>query len=128
MSNNINFKGIKYYNYNKDVVNAYFNYRLKCDRTKNNRIEKLIEEQKNNPHDIILTYHVNPNNSTQIIEKATVDGVDFVRKKFESVYSMMKRAAKYANKQQKKEMPVNIEAPDRLQHFVFNNNILNDNM
>lgn len=117
LSNSIapSFKGVKYYNYNKDVVNAYFNYRMHCDGTSPSKIEKLIKKQEDNPNHIIMDYYaVDGGNS--VCESATVNGKKFERRKFESVYHMMKRAASYADSLRNKEtLPV--ENADRLSDF-----------
>jgi len=112
------FKGVKYYNYNKDVINTYFNYRIHCDGTSQSKIEKLLQQQDSNPNHIIIDYKA-INNGHDVEESATVNGKKFARRKFESVYHMMKRAASYANSLRGKDvMP--IENADRLSSFEIN--------
>ena len=110
------FKGVKYYNYNNDVVNTWFNYRMKQDRSSISQIERIVQKQKDNPHHIILDYYAN-GDSNNVVEKATVDGKDFVRFKFESVRHMLKRAANYADSLRKTPAQP-LENENRLNDFV----------
>ena len=109
------FKGVKYYNYNNDVINSYFNYRMKCDGTSVSKVEKLLRKQEDNPNHIIMDYKA-IDGGHSVCESATVGDKKFVRRKFESVYHMMKRAASYADSLRNKET-LPIENADRLSDF-----------
>lgn len=119
IQNNISptFKGIKYYNYNDTVVNTYFNYKIaKGGFFQKKAIANIMKQQENNPHHIILDYRaIDEGNSVQ--ESAIVDGKEFIRKRFEKVSSMIKRAAKYANKLNKNNEVAQIPHSDRLNDF-----------
>ena len=121
MHNSINspsFTGVKYYNYNKSIIGSWFNYRLKQDGSSISKVEKILTKQKDNPHHIILDYG-SVGDSNDIYEKATVNGRDFVRRKFESFRHMLKRAANYADSLRKTPAE-KLPNEDRLSDFVIN--------
>ena len=121
MNNSINspsFTGVKYYNYNGGVVNSWFNYRMRCDSSSINKVRNIIEKQKNNPHHIILDYHSTESN--KVIEKATVNGKEFVKRQYESFRHMLKRAADYADSLRKTPAK-SLENENRLSDFVLDN-------
>lgn len=112
------FKGVKYYNYNKDVINSYFNYRMKCDGTSVSKVKKILDKQSDNPNHIIIDYKA-IDGGHSVSESATVNGKKFERRKFESVYHMLKRAANYADSLRGKDVAP-IENADRLSDFLVN--------
>lgn len=70
-------------------------------------MKKLIESQKDNPYHVVLSYQ---GDDKTVKEFATVNGKEFVRGRFESMISMIKRAAKYADalKKNGKEDPLEL--------------------
>lgn len=123
MSNNLNsvsFTGFKYCPLGAgDVVNTYFNYRIvQNGKGAKNKIAKLLKAQENNPHHIILDYR-GIEDSHEIMEKAIVDGKEFIRKPFESIFSLFKRAAKYADKIKKEPVQKHLYEK-HLRDFVLN--------
>lgn len=93
-----NFSGIKYRYH--DVVNTWYNYKIKQGgRFAPSKMEKLIEAQKDNPYHVVLNYQ---GDGKTVKEFATVNGKEFVRGRFESMISMIKRAVNYADALKKK--------------------------
>ncbi|MBE7711530.1 MAG: hypothetical protein E7Z92_05250 [Cyanobacteria bacterium SIG31] len=105
--NSTNFNGIKYQYH--DVVNTYFNYRLKQGgRSSISKMGKLLESQQNNPFHVVLSYM---GDDKTIKEFAVVNGKEFVRRRFEPMINLIKRSVKYANKLNKegKEKPLALD-------------------
>ena len=112
--NSQNFTGIKYQHHN--VVNTWYSYRLKKGgKNAVSKMEQIIESQKNNPYHIVLNY---TGNDKKVKEFTTVNGKEFVRNKFESMVSLLKRSAKYADSLNKNanEQPMVLEG---LKDFVL---------
>lgn len=112
--NSQNFTGVKYQHH--EVVNAWFNYKLKQGgKAAISKMAKIIETQKDNPYHIILNY-TGINNSVK--EFTTVNGKEFVRGKFEPMIKLIKRSAKYADslKKQVNEKPLTLNG---LGYFVL---------
>ena len=119
--NSPSFQGVKYYNYNKDVINSWFNYQMKQDGSSSKKVAKILKEQQDNPHHIILDYSAKEDGE-EVLEKATVDGKEFVRAKFESFSHMLTRAAKYANSIKNSSVQP-LEDEHRLSDFVLNKQV-----
>ena len=90
------------YKYEIPVVKSWYDFYVNPMSKRNKKtIAKLIEKQKDNPHDIIMNYR----GDGEIIENyMTVDGIKLVKEKFESFVSLFKRAANLADKQRNKEV------------------------
>ena len=117
-SSSQSFQGVKYYNFSKTVVNTYFNYKIDGDGfLSKNRVAKILNQQKDNPNHIILDYRGNDDGKT-VKEFAIVNGKEFVKRPFEKISSMLKRAAKYADSLRGKEV-AEIPYSDRLDDFVL---------
>ena len=90
------------YKYEIPVVKSWYDFYVRPMSKYNKKtIAKLIEKQKDNPHDIIMDYR---GDGEHIENFMTVDGIKIVKGKFESFVSLFKRAAKIADKQRNAEV------------------------
>ena len=105
--NSTNFKAVKYRYHS--VVETWYNVRIKQNGSRAiSKVSNIIKQQQNNPFHIILDY---AGNDKSVKEFVRVNGKEFVKRRFESIEKLLKRAASYSDKLNKssKEKPLELD-------------------